>query len=242
MKQFVRFVEIPKWLSFTLQAGDQRKLMSARFIKKKHQVKEADRTGTYRQSRSKPAKFDMASSNLFFIGPRCCGKTTLAGEVARNLGGRFVDTDQLIMDRIGMSISDYVAAHDWEAFREVEKLVLEGICSRTGQVVATGGGSVLREENCRSMKQAGEVFYLLADVTTLRDRIGKDPNQAQRPSLTGGGIAEELARTVVEREPLYMSCANHVLHAHKPIQELVGDVLVALGRQDVADEGFLEDF
>ncbi len=216
--------------------------MSARFIKKKHQVAEADRTATYQQSGTGRASFDMGSSNLFFIGPRCCGKTTVAREVAQALGGGFVDTDQLIVDRIGMSISDYVAAQGWEAFRDVEEQVLETVCSRTGQVVATGGGAVLRPESCRRMQRAGEVFYLLADVPTLRERIEKDPNQAQRPSLTGESAAEELARTVVEREPLYMSCATHVLHAHKPVQELVRDVLVALGRQDIADEGFLEDF
>ncbi|MFW5722284.1 MAG: shikimate kinase AroL [Desulfohalobiaceae bacterium] len=216
--------------------------MSARFIKKKQQVEEADRTGTYRQSRSEPARFDMGSSNLFFIGPRCCGKTTIAREVAQSLGGRFVDTDQLVVDRIGMSISDYVAAHDWEAFRDVEEQVLEAVCSRTGQVVATGGGAVLRPESCRRMQRAGEVFYLLADVPTLRDRIERDPNQAQRPSLSGGDIVDELARTVVEREPLYMSCANHVLHAHKPVQELVGDVLVALGMMPLSDDGMLDDF
>ena len=216
--------------------------MSARFIKKTHQVAEADRTASYQQSGSGRASFDMGSSNLFFIGPRCCGKTTVAREVAQAMGGRFVDTDQLIVDRLGMSISDYVAAHDWEAFRDGEEQVLEAVCSRTGQVVATGGGAVLRPENCRRMQRVGEVFYLLADVPTLRDRIERDPNQAQRPSLTGGNVAEELARTVVEREPLYMSCANHVLPAHKSVQELVGDVLVALGRKDIADEGFLDDF
>ena len=216
--------------------------MSARFIKKTHQVAEADRTASYQQSGSGRASFDMGSSNLFFIGPRCCGKTTVAREVAQAMGGRFVDTDQLIVDRVGMGISDYVAAQGWEAFRDVEEQVLEMVCSRAGQVVATGGGAVLRQESCRRMQRAGEVFYLLADVPTLRDRLEKDPNQGQRPSLTGGNVAEELARTVVEREPLYMSCANHILHAHKPVQGLVRDVLVALGIRPLADDGTLDDF
>jgi shikimate kinase len=199
----------------------------SKFVSKKYDVSNPGEqvrheTGTGR------AAFDWRVSNIFFIGLRGSGKTTLAQETARLLGASCVDTDSLVEKEAGTSIADLVHREGWESFRDLEQRVLRRACAGRGQAVATGGGVVLRRENRQLMRESGFVFYLLASVDLLHQRLQSVPESGKRPSMGHDSLREELSACMREREPLYLETLHFILQAQKPVEELAQDVLSML--------------
>ena len=164
---------------------------------------------------------------VYLIGARASGKTSLGRELARTLGRPFADTDHLFVQLRGVSIADYVAEQGWEAFRDAETEALRAAADPPGAVAACGGGIVLRPAN-RDILATGLVLYLHAPAEVLARRLGADPLEAQRPSLTGEGIADEVHRVLAQREGLYRDCADAVLDATAPPQEVLQSALDVL--------------
>lgn len=148
--------------------------------------------------------------NVFLIGPRACGKTSVGKLLAERLGVDFVDTDHELVASVGMEIADYVEAHGWDGFRDKETETLTRVADAAARVVGCGGGIVLREEN-RRILATGAVIYLKTDPEVLAGRLAADPNEAQRPSLTGKSIADEVREILAERAPLYEGCADVIV-------------------------------
>lgn len=157
--------------------------------------------------------------NLYLIGPRASGKTTLGRRLAQHLKRPFVDLDAVFLERQGETIADLVTREGWDAFRQVEATLLADVAATPGQVVATGGGAVLLPENRRILAE-GLVFYLQAAPERLAERLLADVNEAQRPKLTELGLREEIMATLAEREPLYLACAHAVL-PERSLEELL---------------------
>lgn len=166
--------------------------------------------------------------SVILVGGRASGKSTLGRQLAGELGKRFVDTDRLVEQDIGCTIADYVEKHGWEAFRDVESRVLEGLADSRDVVVATGGGMVLRAENRERMRRNGVVLYMRAAPEVLASRLEHDPEESQRPSLTGRSIAEEIRQVMEEREDLYSVAAHHVLDAAAPLDILLPEAVNAV--------------
>ena len=146
---------------------------------------------------------------VLLIGYRAVGKTTIGRLLARQLDVDFVDTDALIVAQAGMSVAELVKSEGWEGFRAREAEVLTTMADRDRCVVATGGGAILHQEAWRVLKTAGTVVWLAADQAVITARLTADQVTAsQRPSLTGDGVAEEVARVLAEREPRYRELAD----------------------------------
>lgn len=167
--------------------------------------------------------------NIYLIGPRASGKSTLGKKLAARLKRLFVDTDRRVRLDTGKTVSQLVEAGGWPAFREAEAVTLATVAVFSGQVVACGGGIVLEEDN-RELLKNGIVLYLKAPAEELAARLARDPLEAQRPSLTGGGVIEEIERVLDERGALYLSCAHAVLPAQTPLPELVELALAEIDR------------
>ncbi|MEA4857303.1 MAG: shikimate kinase [Solidesulfovibrio sp.] len=164
--------------------------------------------------------------NIYLIGPRASGKTTLGRLLAERLGRPFADLDARFVEIHGESIAALVARDGWEAFRLAEAAIMAEIGKETGLVVATGGGAVLMPEN-RAVLARGLVFYLQAQPERLAERLMADMLEAQRPRLTELGLREEITATLAEREPLYLACAHACLPERGP-EELLDMALRAL--------------
>lgn len=146
--------------------------------------------------------------NLFLIGYRGTGKSTVARLLAGQLGWDAVDADAILEARQGRSIRAVFAADGEAGFREHEASLLEELCRGRHQVVATGGGVILRADNRQRLREAGGVVWLTADASTLWQRLQGDPTTGERrPTLTVGGL-EEIEQLLRVRHSLYDACAD----------------------------------
>lgn len=98
--------------------------------------------------------------NIVLIGMPASGKSTVGKILAERLGRKFVDTDDIITDRIGMPISDYFKIEGEGRFREIETQVIKELADKTSLVIATGGGAILRHDNVENLKYNGRLFFI----------------------------------------------------------------------------------
>ena len=138
---------------------------------------------------------------IFLTGFMGAGKTTVGRALARRLGARFCDLDNIIAEREGMGADEIISSLGEKRFREMESAALETVCSANGfAVVSTGGGTVVSEGNRRAMERAGVVVYLKAELETLMSRVSLD---APRPLLKVENPAGKAAELLAGREPFY---------------------------------------
>lgn len=148
-----------------------------------------------------------AGRPFVLIGMPGCGKSTVAGQLARALGLPKCDTDTLLEQRLGMPISEYFASHGEAAFREHETDALRDALDRGPGVVATGGGIVTVEAS-RQVLAGARVAYLRVRVDTLVRRLAHDQS---RPLLQGSDKESRLQSLLAVRGPLYEQCASIVV-------------------------------
>ena len=151
-------------------------------------------------------------TNLVLIGMPGCGKTTVGRELAKLSGKPFVDLDGEIVRRAGKSIPEIFASEGEGPFRRLEHEVLAEACSQSGQVIATGGGAVLRPENRAAMRRTGRVYQ-------LRRKL-EDLPTAGRP-LSQAGSLEEMERL---RGPLYAAAADREIWNVNSPAEIAGAI------------------
>ena len=174
--------------------------------------------------------------NLFLIGYRCTGKTSVGEVLAQQIGWHFVDTDRMVVDAAGVSIDRMVADHGWLFFREQERQALVSVATGDRQVVATGGGVILDKRNVSTMKRSGRIVWLTASETTILARMRGDSATAEsRPSLTRQGLTAEITTVLAERRPLYEKAADHVVATDRRTVAVICErILTALGLQHEA--------
>jgi shikimate kinase len=169
--------------------------------------------------------------NLFLIGYRCSGKTTIGKSIAKTIGWSFVDSDIWVIKACGKSIQDIIDTEGWNAFRRLEHSTIKQICTHDSQVVATGGGVVLDADNVKAIKNSGMVVWLDASAETIRKRMVEDRNSKHfRPALTDRGRIEEIEDMLSQRNPYYMSASDFFIHTDDlPPGEITRRIIERLG-------------
>ncbi|MBL8821168.1 MAG: shikimate kinase [Planctomycetia bacterium] len=166
----------------------------------------------------------LGTGNLYLIGYRGAGKTTLAPLIAKRLGREWVDLDYLIESLEGISVSDIFKSQGESAFRKMESAVLADIASHHSLVVSTGGGIVLDPANRQLLQSTGIVIWLKASPQTLVHRIEQDPTL--RPALTSLPLIDEITTLLKQRQKHYESTAHLVLDTeHHTLDELAEKVI-----------------
>lgn len=161
--------------------------------------------------------------NIILIGFMGCGKTSVGIRLAKTLGYRFVDTDQVIETEYGASISAIFEKEGEEGFRRMETAVVKRLHDTAMHtVISTGGGLPLRKENVELMKEMGCVIYLKTNRETTLIRLSGD---TERPLLSGPHIKERIDELLQERVPLYEAAADESIIAdnrsfHEILQEI----------------------
>lgn len=141
-----------------------------------------------------------ARANLVLIGMPGCGKSTVGRLAAKRLGRPFVDLDARIAEREGRSCAAIIEQDGEAAFRDAEARAAAEAGAAFGQVIAAGGGTVLRQDAMAALRQNGCVIWL--DRPLNRLATGGRP-------LSEGGAA--LERLFAARAPLYRRYADRRL-------------------------------
>jgi len=171
--------------------------------------------------------------NIFLIGYRGSGKSTVNRRLGELLGWPSVDADTELEQRAGKSIKDIFAAGGESAFRELETRVIGDLASRDKHVIALGGGAILREINRKAIAGRGPVVWLQASPETLFARINADPQtEERRPNLTAQGGVEEIRTLLEQRTPQYRACANVTVDVNRlDPDEIARQILASLSKR-----------
>lgn len=149
--------------------------------------------------------------NIVLCGMPSSGKTTVGKEIAKVFGKKFIDTDDVVVEKRKESISDIFEKNGEGEFRKEERLAIEELSKENGLVIATGGGAVLDENNVRALKRNGVILFLdrsLENLVATADRpLSKDK--------------EKLKNLFEKRYDVYKSCADAVIPADGEIADVV---------------------
>jgi len=152
------------------------------------------------------------SGNIILIGMMGSGKTTVGRLLAKQMGKTFVDSDEEIQRRTGVTIPHIFDVEGEEGFRQRESAVLEDLSERGDLVLATGGGAILSAHNRTVLKTSGTVVYLKSSVHDLWQRTRHDTN---RPLLQTADPRAKLLELYEQRDPLYSEIADMVMQTGK---------------------------
>lgn len=160
--------------------------------------------------------------NIFLVGLMGAGKTTIGKSLANHLDKAFVDSDHEIQKRTGVNIPVIFDIEGEAGFRKRESEMLRELVKLENIVLATGGGTVLAQENRALLKQHGTVVYLRAAVDDLWHRTRHDKN---RPLLQTPDPRAKLRELYAQRDPIYCETAHIIVEtgkqsAHALVQQI----------------------
>ena len=155
--------------------------------------------------------------NLYLIGYRGSGKSTVAPLVARAIRSNptrweSVDADDLVEEVAKMSIAQIFLESGEAEFRQRETEVIAQLAARSDLVVSLGGGAPMYAANRELISGSGKTVWLNAETDLLWQRISGDvATEQQRPDLTDQGGREEVVQLLKRRNPVYADCADYTI-------------------------------
>ncbi len=167
--------------------------------------------------------------NIILEGFMGSGKTTVSEILSDRLGLELMDTDSVIEETEGQSISTIFEEDGEETFRQMETELLRTIISEhwRDMVISLGGGLPLREENRKLLEKAGKVVYLKATAETVYERIKGDTT---RPLLQTADPKARIEELLKERGDKYDAAAELVIETDgKTPEEIAGEIIDGLG-------------
>lgn len=147
-----------------------------------------------------------------------------------------MDTDQVIEQRIGLSIREFFEREGEEAFRDIEQTAIDELTAGPPCVLSTGGGAVLRAANRAHLRQRSHAIYLHSSPEDVFRRLRHDRN---RPLLQVADPLARLRELYALRDPLYRESARLVVETGRPsvpalVHQIAGQLeaagLVTAGR------------
>lgn len=173
--------------------------------------------------------------NLYLIGMMGAGKSTIGRLLAQEFHYQFFDTDQVIEQVAGCSISTIFATEGETAFRDLETQVLAELSSRTQLVIATGGGIVVRPQNW-SYLHHGLVVWLDVSVELLYHRLRYDTT---RPLLKTADPLQQLTNLWRQREQFYAQADVRVPITQEQVPEKIAQQVISQIKTVLRPEGEL---
>jgi len=152
------------------------------------------------------------------------GKSAVGRNLAKRLGRRFVDLDRAIEKSAGMKVRQIFEQKGERYFRELEKETLARVLNKQGQVIATGGGVVLDNDNLARLRAQSLVVGLNASIETLLKRVG---NGTTRPLLQGADRRERIEAMLQARAERYAQAEITIDTTDLTLDQVVDRILEA---------------
>jgi shikimate kinase len=163
-------------------------------------------------------------SNIVLVGFMGTGKTSVGKALAKRLRMVFVDMDNVIEQRVGMTVTQIFEEKGEREFRALERQLVHELSAKSGLVVATGGGIVLNPDNISDFSRNGLVVCLSARPETILARLSAD---SSRPLLTDCDKKNRIVTLLDSRKKLYNAVPHQVDTTDSTIAE-IADKVVAL--------------
>lgn len=142
--------------------------------------------------------------NIVLTGFMASGKTAISQALAKELSSfKLVDTDELIVNKMGMSINEIFENYGEAKFREIEHEVVCEVSKQDTTIISTGGGVVLSKSNMLALRQNGIIVNLAPDFKTIIERLCDA--RATRPLLKDSEI-DDIHERFNARKPMYDDC------------------------------------
>lgn len=172
--------------------------------------------------------------HIFLYGPPGTGKSTVGKRLAHNLKLPFVDLDRVIEANAGMSIPKIMEQQGEPVFRDLESAALKNLLAEKESVVALGGGALLRDENRAFAESNGKVVLLMAELSTLLERLH---NESGKRPLLSGDLKEKLSSLLAKRTEHYNSFPILIHVDGKTAEQNAHHAQVVLGRHHLSAMG-----
>ncbi|MBI5574427.1 MAG: shikimate kinase [Elusimicrobia bacterium] len=164
--------------------------------------------------------------NVVLTGFMATGKSEVGKELARLLKMEFIDTDDLIEEKVEMKIPEIFAKKGEKYFRDLESEVAKEVGEWDNYVIATGGGIVLRQKNIDFLKKNGKIINLTTSVEKILQRISKN---SARPLLNVKDKELEIKKLLAKRKPCYEKCDFLVDTTDTTLKEAAEKIVKKLG-------------
>lgn len=153
--------------------------------------------------------------NIVLTGFMASGKTQICKAISEMSQYTYIDTDDMIEEKAGMTVNEIFDRYGEEHFRSLEREAVSKAASTENAVIATGGGVVLDVGNLEKLRSTGVIFNLSPDFDVIRVRI--EDARATRPLLQNESI-DSIHKRFLDRKPLYDNCDHkiHVIHGRTP--------------------------
>jgi shikimate kinase len=160
--------------------------------------------------------------NIALTGFMAVGKSAVGRTLAKKLKRRFLDLDKVVEKAEGMKVREIFAQKGQPYFRQREKEALVQVLQHGGQVIATGGGVIMDEDNLRLLRERAFLVCLTASTEALLKRAG---NGTKRPLLRRADRKERIAELLSEREAKYAQADAMIDTTHLSIDQVVEKVV-----------------
>lgn len=148
------------------------------------------------------------NENIILIGFMGSGKTSIGKRLSMKLKREFIDMDDFIEKKEGMTINEIFATKGEAYFRNLEAEICSRYSKAKGKIIATGGGVIKNPENMKNLKAGGVVYYLKSSAEKIADNLKNDNS---RPLLNVQDKKAKIMELMAEREELYLTYADRIL-------------------------------
>lgn len=160
--------------------------------------------------------------NIVLTGLMGAGKSSVGKLISEKFENySFIDIDEEIVKREGMSISDIFHNKSELYFRELEQKIIEEYSELSNYVISIGGGAFENEQNRTNLSKNGKTFYLKASAETLYSHIKNDKT---RPLLQCENPLKKLKELLNKREPNYLKSDFVIDTDNKNIEDICGEI------------------
>ena len=160
--------------------------------------------------------------NISLVGFMGTGKTSAGKLVAKKLGMKYVDTDEVVEENAGMKVSDIFSNFGEPYFRDLEAKAVKQVSERDNQVISCGGGVVLRDENVKNLKRGGPVICLAASPEAVFERV---KHETHRPLLKVPDPKERIRELLAERAPHYAKADHSIDTTELSVEQVAAKII-----------------